>query len=64
MFLKNKGPVAVANAKKAINEGMDMAFEDGLKRETQLFSELFITQDVVEGVNAFLEKRKPNFIGK
>ncbi|MBW2370861.1 MAG: enoyl-CoA hydratase/isomerase family protein [Deltaproteobacteria bacterium] len=59
-----RGPVAVANAKRAINDGFDMSYEDALRRETQLFSELFITQDMVEGVNAFLEKRIPNFMGK
>ena len=59
-----RGPVAVANAKRAINDGFDISYEDALRRETQLFSELFKTQDVVEGVNAFLEKRTPDFIGK
>jgi enoyl-CoA hydratase/carnithine racemase len=59
-----RGPLAVSNAKKAINEGMDMAFEDGLKRETQLFAALFETQDMKEGVKAFLEKRKPEFVGR
>lgn len=58
-----RGPIAVVNAKKAINESMDMVFEDGLKRETELFSALFETQDMKEGVKAFLEKRKPNFSG-
>jgi len=58
-----RGPVAVANAKKAINDGSDMAFEDGLKRETELFSALFETQDMKEGVTAFIEKRKPSFSG-
>ncbi|MBW1773124.1 MAG: enoyl-CoA hydratase/isomerase family protein [Deltaproteobacteria bacterium] len=58
-----RGPVAVRNAKKAINEGIDMPFGDGLKRETALFSALFETQDMQEGVSAFLEKRKPNFSG-
>ena len=59
-----RGPIAVSNAKKAISEGIDMTFEDGLKRETQLFSALFETQDMKEGVEAFLEKRKPNFVGR
>jgi len=59
-----KGPVAIANAKKPINEGSDMTLEDGLKRETELFSALFETQDMKEGVTAFIEKRKPNFIGR
>ena len=60
----SRGPIAVANAKKAISDGINMTFEDGLKRETELFSALFSTQDMKEGVKAFLEKRKPNFIGR
>jgi enoyl-CoA hydratase len=59
----SRGPIAVANAKKAINDGLDMSVEEGLKVETQLFSELFKTQDMKEGVSAFIEKRKPNFKG-
>ena len=58
-----RGPVAVANAKKAINEGMDLFLEEGLKIETQLFSDLFKSQDVKEGISAFIEKRKPSFSG-
>jgi enoyl-CoA hydratase len=59
-----RGPIAVANAKKAINDGMNMTFKDGMKRETELFCALFETRDMKEGVKAFLEKRKPCFIGK
>jgi len=59
-----KGPVAVSNAKKAINEGVDMEFAEALNREAQLFSALFKTRDMKEGVSAFLEKRKPNFTGR
>jgi len=59
-----RGPIAVANAKKAINDGHNMTYDDALKNETKLFSALFKTQDMREGVNAFLEKRKPVFIGK
>jgi enoyl-CoA hydratase/carnithine racemase len=59
-----RGPIAIVNAKKAINEGLHMTPEDGFKRESQLFSALFETRDMREGVNAFLEKRKPNFLGE
>ena len=60
----SRGPLAVINAKKAINEGLDMPLEEGLKRESQLFGALFRTQDMREGVSAFLEKRKPKFTGR
>jgi len=59
-----RGPVAVINAKRAINEGLDLPIEDGLKRESQLFGALFKTRDMHEGVAAFLEKRKPKFTGR
>ncbi len=59
-----RGPMGVASAKKAINEGMEMTLEEGLRRETELFAALFETRDMMEGVTAFLEKRKPSFIGK
>jgi enoyl-CoA hydratase len=58
-----RGPLAIANAKRAINEGISLTLKDGLSREAQLFSELFCTQDLKEGSRAFLEKRTPKFIG-
>jgi len=60
----SRGPVAITNAKRAINEGLDLPLEDGLKIETRLFSDLFKTRDMQEGVAAFIEKRKPKFIGR
>jgi enoyl-CoA hydratase/carnithine racemase len=60
----SRGPVAVKNAKRAMNEGVNMAYQDAFSRETQLFSALFETADMVEGVKAFIEKRKPDFVGK
>lgn len=59
-----RGPVAITNAKKAINEGINLSLKEGLTREAQLFSELFCSADQKEGTLAFLEKRKPKFIGK
>jgi enoyl-CoA hydratase len=62
--IMERGPVAVAKAKKAINSGARLPIEAGFKLETELFSELFATQDQKEGVKAFLEKRKPKFSGR
>lgn len=58
-----RGPIAVSNAKKAISEGINMTLEDGLKREADLFIEIFKTKDMKEGIKAFMEKRKPIFSG-
>lgn len=59
-----RGPIAVVSAKKAINEGMSLQLEKGFERETELFSALFQTKDMREGVIAFLDKRKPTFLGE
>lgn len=59
-----RGPIAVANTKRAIQRGLDMTIEEGLKEESRLFGESFASEDAKEGVNAFLEKRAPNFQGK
>ena len=55
------GPVAVRLAKNAINHGMDMSLAGGLMLESETFASVFATGDRVEGVNAFMEKRKAQF---
>ena len=58
------GPIALRFAKKAVNRGLQMPLNDALMMEATLFGELFETEDVKEGVNAFFEKREPKFKGK
>jgi len=57
-----KGPkFAIAQAKEAIDRGTEMSWLDAIQMEANLFSLCYTSEDFTEGVNAFLEKRKPNF---
>ncbi|MBF0103830.1 MAG: enoyl-CoA hydratase/isomerase family protein [Deltaproteobacteria bacterium] len=62
--ITSKGPIAVRLAKKVINEGTDLSLASGLAFEEAQFPIIFATDDRMEGVTAFLEKRRPNFTGK
>ena len=62
--LAEKPPIALMTAKYAINYGLETNIWSGLAYESSLFGLLFSTEDVIEGVSAFLEKRKPKFKGK
>ncbi len=60
-IIGNKSQPSISRAITAINKGFTTSLDEGLKLEAELWSELFMTEDVVEGVNAFIEKRKPEF---
>lgn len=62
--IATKGPVAVSLAKRVINEGTDLPLEAGLALEQTQFPLVFATEDRLEGVTAFLEKRQAKFMGK
>ncbi|MBN1225361.1 MAG: enoyl-CoA hydratase/isomerase family protein [Deltaproteobacteria bacterium] len=62
-ILKN-APIALRFIKKAVNRGLQMPLYDALMMESTLFGELFETDDLKEGVNAFLKKYAPEFSGK
>ena len=51
-------PIAVRACKKAINEGLELGMDDAIVLEEKLFGSCFETADQVEGMSAFLEKRK------
>jgi enoyl-CoA hydratase len=57
----SNGTLAVAHAKKSINLGFDLELSKGLEIEAKEFSDLFDLPEQKEGIQAFLEKRKPNF---
>jgi enoyl-CoA hydratase len=53
--------VAIAKALDAIYTGLDLCLADGLACEAARFSEMADTEDMREGLSAFLEKRRPEF---
>src|SRR5690606_1559938 len=60
----NQSPIAVAYSKELIHQARNVAMEKALPYERQRFVDLFGTEDQLEGVNAFLEKRKPQWKNK
>jgi enoyl-CoA hydratase len=62
--IATKPPVAVRMAKDAILKSFDTTIETGLEYERKNFYLLFATDDMREGMKAFIEKRKPVFQGK
>jgi enoyl-CoA hydratase len=61
--IAGNGPVAVSQAKKALNQGANMALDQAIAMEIEAWLVNFGTADRVEGLLAFLEKRKPRFSG-
>lgn len=57
-------PLAVQAAKKAMLRGCDVSLEKGLELENHLVSHVLKTEDCIEGMTAYLEKRKAAFKGR
>ena len=61
-ILKN-GPDCIAESLRCINNSAGHSLMEGLDIEVEAFSELFGTDETTEGLNAFVDKRKPKFRG-
>jgi enoyl-CoA hydratase len=63
--IARNAPIAVRNSKKAVNDGLQVDMDKAIVVEEKLFGDCFETADQLEGMGAFLEKRKEkNFINK
>ncbi len=62
--LASESPIALQLAKQCINQSLYGSFEKGLELEAKSFGKLFSTKDFIEGVSAFLQKRKPKYSGE
>jgi enoyl-CoA hydratase len=62
--IASRAPVAVAKAKAAIHASQQLPLDKGLAFELDRICETFGTPDQIEGMQAFVEKRKPVFTGR
>jgi enoyl-CoA hydratase len=63
-LMSSKSPVALYYAKEASNRALQGDIAGNLVHEADLYSIMFSTDDAREGLNAFVEKREPGFVGK
>jgi len=58
------GPIALRMAKRAIDQGLDLGLASGLALEEACYAQVIPTQDRLEGLAAFREKRRPQYKGE
>lgn len=62
--LAARGPLALELAKEAVHRGAELPLRDGLRLEGDLNHQLAATDDRAEGLQAFFDKRPPDFAGR
>ena len=62
--IMSKAPISIKMAKHAINNGLNVDLKSGIAYEAEAYTTSFSTEDRVEGMTAFVEKRPANFKNK
>ena len=62
--IMSKAPIAIKMAKVAINNGMNTDLKTGVQFEAEAYTSTFVSEDRVEGMKAFVEKRPAEFKNK
>jgi enoyl-CoA hydratase len=57
-------PLSVKLSKQAVLKAFELPLTEAVDYERKLFYLLFATEDAKEGINAFIEKRRPTFQGR
>jgi enoyl-CoA hydratase len=60
----SRGPIAVREAKRALDIAGDAPLDEGLAKELDASERVFSSEDMLEGAKAFFEKRPPEFTGE
>ena len=63
-MIASGAPIAARYAKEAVSKGLDLPLEQGLRLEADLYFLMQTTEDRMEGIRAFLEKRQPKYLGR
>lgn len=62
--ISQNAPLALKAAKQAVNKALDLSIDEGLIYERECYDIVLNSEDRIEGLQAFKEKRQPNYKGK
>ena len=57
-------PIAAARIITAVTRGLNTSIKDGLNIEKEQFALMTQSEDILEGLNAWIERRKPHYSGR
>lgn len=63
-MIANNGPLAVRQVKRTVLESLGVSLDRAYEMEDAARAKIMSTEDAVEGPKAFVQRRKPNFVGR